>query len=49
MGMGTCVETLDSAGAALATTVTDQGNMALCHFIFWQYSTGTGDVTLVAA
>merc|ERR1712096_335977 len=47
MGMGTCVETLDSSGVALATTVTDQGNMALCHFIYWTFKADT--VALYAA
>jgi len=44
---GTCVETLTSAGAVQAATITDNGNFALCHFLFYQY--GTGDVVIVNA
>ena len=47
MGMGTCVETLTTAGAVQAATVTDNGNFALCHFVFWLYASGV--VTLYAA
>lgn len=35
IGIGTCVELLDSAGAALAATVATVGNFAICH---WMYS-----------
>merc|ERR1711959_635011 len=35
MVMGTCVETLTTAGAVQATTVTDNGNFALCHFLYY--------------
>jgi hypothetical protein len=30
--IGTCVETYDSAGVVVASTVTDDGNIALCHW-----------------
>jgi hypothetical protein len=30
--IGTCVETYDSAGVVVAATVTDDGNLALCHW-----------------
>jgi len=39
IGIGTCVELLDSAGAALASTVTTVGNFAVCH---WMYSVYDG-------
>merc|ERR1712139_203634 len=48
MGMGTCAETLTSASAALATTVTTEGNFALCHWVFWLFSGDTA-VALSAA
>jgi len=35
VGMGTCVETLTTAGAVQATTVVDNGNFAICHFLFY--------------
>ena len=44
--IGTCVETLDSAGAALATTVTTEGNFAICHWIFAKYTLDTAVTTL---
>merc|ERR1712139_161865 len=47
MAMGTCVETLTTAGAVQATTVTDNGNFALCHFLYYQFASGA--VTIVAA
>ena len=47
LGMGTCVETLTTAGAVQAATVTDNGNFAICHFLFYQ--AGTGAVTIHAA
>ena len=47
VGMGTCVETLTTAGAVQATTVVDNGNFAICHFLFYQYASGV--VTFVAA
>lgn len=40
--IGTCVETLDAAGARVASTVTDDGNNALCH---WIYFTGAGSTS----
>ena len=40
--MGTCVETLDSAGVRVASTVTTNGNNALCH---WFYVLGGGTST----
>merc|ERR1740117_2019774 len=30
--IGTCVQTMDSAGVVVAATVTDDGNLALCHW-----------------
>lgn len=30
--IGTCIETLDSDGDVIASTVVDEGNMALCHW-----------------
>jgi len=30
--IGTCVETLDNNGDVIASTVVDEGNMALCHW-----------------
>ena len=30
--IGTCVETYDSAGTVVASTVIDDGNLALCHW-----------------
>lgn len=51
-GMGTCVETLDSAGTRVADSVTDDGNNCLCHWFYVNggatstagtASTGTGD------
>lgn len=48
VGMGTCVETLTTAGAALATGVTTSGNYALCHWVFWLFSADTA-VALSAA
>ena len=47
MALGTCVETLTTAGAVMAATVTDNGNFALCHFVYYQYKAGT--VVLTAA
>jgi hypothetical protein len=47
MVLGTCVETLDSAGAAVAATVTDNGNFAICHFVYYTFS--ASPVPLVAA
>ena len=50
--IGTCVETLDSAGTRVASTVTDDGNNALCHWFYvlggststaGTASTGTGN------
>jgi len=35
IAMGTCVETLDSAGAAVVSTVTTVGNFAICHFLIY--------------
>ena len=33
-GFGTCVESLDAAGTRIASTVTDKGNNALCHWFY---------------
>ena len=50
--IGTCVETLTSAGVRVASTVTDDGNNAICHWIYvlggststaGTASTGTGN------
>lgn len=50
--IGTCVETLDSAGTRVASTVTDDGNNAICHWFYvlggatstaGTASTGTGN------
>ena len=46
--IGTCVETLDSASAALATTVTTEGNFAICHWMFAVYGNDTAVTTLSA-
>jgi len=43
---GTCVETLDSAGVRVASTVTTEGNNALCH---WFYVLGGGTSTAQTA
>jgi len=48
VGMGTCVETLTTAGAAQATTVTDNGNFAICHFLFY-VAVDSGNITFTAA
>merc|ERR1711981_371310 len=43
--IGTCVETLDSSGVRVASTVTDDGNNAICHWFYvlgGSASTGTG-------
>merc|ERR1712183_226483 len=44
--IGTCVETLTSASAALATTVTTEGNFAICHWMYALYSVNTAVTTL---
>merc|ERR1712187_903698 len=45
--IGTCVETIDkSTGAALASTVTTQGNFAMCHWMYFDYGTNTAVTTL---
>lgn len=44
LGIGTCVELLDSAGAALASTVTTVGNFAICHWMYTTYD-NTDDST----
>jgi hypothetical protein len=49
IAMGTCVETLTSAGAVQAATVTDNGNFAICHFVYYGFETSLGVVTLDAA
>merc|ERR1711957_23231 len=42
MGIGTCVQTMDSAGVVVAATVVDDGNLALCHwFLLLATSTTT--------
>lgn len=38
--IGTCVETLDSRGLPLTEGTNDQGNFAICH---WMYFTGNSD------
>lgn len=45
MVLGTCVETLTSASASLAASTTDQGNYALCHWIFYHWGSDTAHVT----
>merc|ERR1712166_1542851 len=37
MAYGTCIETLDNTGAALASGNTTAGNFALCHWLFFQF------------
>jgi len=37
--IGTCVETLDTEGAVIAATVTDEGNMAICHWFYQAITT----------
>lgn len=50
VAMGTCVETLGSDNAtALATTVTTDGNHALCHFVYWLFNTGTVTIYKLAS
>ena len=42
MVMGTCVETIDkTTSAALASTVTTQGNFAMCHWMYFDYAANT--------
>ena len=33
--IGTCVETLDADGSALAAAVTTEGNYAICHWFYY--------------
>ena len=47
--MGTCVETLTTAGAVQAATVTDNGNFALCHFVYYTHKEDASVVNLYAA
>lgn len=49
IGIGTCVETLDSAGAAVATTVTTVGNFAICHFLFYAATSSGNSGTVTNA
>lgn len=42
--IGTCVETLDADGVALASRVTSEGNYALCHWFYYK-GQSTGDPT----
>jgi len=45
--IGTCVETIDkTTGAALLTTVTTQGNFAMCHWMYFDYGANTAVTTL---
>jgi hypothetical protein len=46
VGIGTCVETLDSAGAAVTTTDTTVGNFAVCHFLFYATSASGNSGTI---
>lgn len=51
VGGGTCVATLGTDNSTeLASTVTTDGNFALCHFIFWQsVNSGTAPAFVAAA
>lgn len=46
--IGTCVETYDSLGVVVASTVTDDGNIALCHWFLTSASSVVGTVGLVS-
>jgi len=48
VGAGTCVETLDSAGAAIDTSVTTNGNFAICHYFFYTTTANTTDAVVWA-
>ena len=45
MGMGSCIETLSTSGSVQDLFVTDNGNYAICHWVFFQFAAGT--VTMV--
>ena len=42
--IGTCVETYDSAGTVVASTVTDDGNIAICHWFLVALSSVAGTI-----
>ena len=46
--IGTCVETYDSAGVVVASTVTDDGNLAVCHWFLIKADATAGTVDLVS-
>jgi hypothetical protein len=46
--IGTCVETYDSAGVVVASTVTDDGNLALCHWFLIALNSIPGTSTVVS-
>jgi hypothetical protein len=39
VGMGTCVETLDSEGESLAAAISTEGNYAICHWMYYKGQT----------
>jgi hypothetical protein len=45
---GTCVETYDSAGVVVAATVTDDGNLAVCHWFLIAANATAGTVGIVS-
>ena len=46
--LGTCVETYDNAGVVVASTVTDDGNIALCHWFLLLQSATVNTVATVS-
>ena len=46
--LGTCVETYTSAGVVVASTVTDDGNIALCHWFLIAANATAGTVAVVS-
>jgi hypothetical protein len=46
--IGTCVETYDSAGVVVASSVTDDGNIALCHWFLIDANATAGTVDVVS-
>lgn len=46
--IGTCVETYDSLGVVVASTVTDDGNIALCHWFLVAGNATVGTVAVVS-
>ena len=46
--LGTCVETYTSAGVVVASTVTDDGNIALCHWFLIAANSTAGTVAVVS-